>query len=141
MNRRPLRLALAALACLLALSHGAGAETLDGLVAREEGVALGPCRLDPPPTMPGGSVHAVVPARFETPAVWATRSLLLVGVDTAGAVQGVVELTLPRPVFPRDVIGIRCSGDRLTIRVPTGTTSYRWDGRVLRLKSPPQRRP
>ncbi len=130
----------AALACLSAGLGCACAETLGELVAREDGVALGRCDLDPPPGLPGDAVHAVVPARFDTPGIWSTRSLLLVGVD-AGGVRGQRELRLAKAVPPREVIGVVCRGDRVTIRTNAGTWHYRWTGDVLTARrAAPERR-
>ncbi|HEX2555022.1 MAG TPA: hypothetical protein VHL98_15085 [Microvirga sp.] len=123
--------ALALVAGCLAGPGGAGAETLSERVAREEGVAFGPCVLSPKPALPGNAVHAVVPARFENPGIWTTRSLLLVGVDAAGTVQGERELKLAKPIPPREVISVLCRGDRVTIRTTAGTSQHRWTGEAL----------
>ena len=59
---------------LLVITQVARAETLAEL-KREEGIDFGPCELAPRPNMRGTVVHAVIPARFEVPGIWATHSL------------------------------------------------------------------
>jgi hypothetical protein len=84
----------------------------------------------------GTAIHAVIPARFEVPGIWSTRSFLLVGVDDDGTVQSSQELRLAEKVPPREVLGVRCSGNRLEVRLAgqaSGRTLvHRWTGRDLR---------
>ena len=126
-----------AFACLLALAavRTASAETLAALVSREQGVDFGPCVLAPPPDVKGEAVHAVIPARFEHPGIWITRTLLLVGVDGSGTVQGQMELRLAADVPPREVLRVRCSGDRLDVHLSRQASGkvlrHRWTGRRL----------
>src|ERR1044071_7198789 len=90
---------------LLAAATVARAETLDEFVKREEGVAFGACALTPKPALPG-EVHVVIPARFETPGIWVTRTILLVGVDAAKSVAGTLELNVKDDIPPRQVIRV-----------------------------------
>ena len=120
------------------------AETLGELVTREEGVDFGPCALDPRPDVPGGAIHAVIPARFERPGTWVTRTLPLVGIDEGGAVRGQAELRLAAGVPPREVLSVRCAGNRLTIRLsaraPGETFAYVWTGKELKRSRAPGKR-
>lgn len=126
-----------AIALMLGIAASASAstpgqsETLNALVAREAGVPLGRCVLSPAPVL-GGKVHAVIPARFENPAIWTTRTLLLVGVDEDTSVNGQLELALSELVPPRDVVSLRCVGRRLDLRLPHTTLSFEWDGHALK---------
>ena len=117
---------------LAVLGPEARAETLGELVTREEGIDFGPCALDPRPDVPGGTIRAVIPARFERPGIWVTRTLLLVGIDEGGAVRGQAELRLAASVPPREVPSVRCAGNRLTLRLSAGasgeTFAYIWTG-------------
>ncbi len=79
-------------------------------MAREEGVAFGACALTPKPAL-AGTVHAVIPARFDKPGIWVTRTILLAGLDDAKNVQGVLELKIADDVPPREVISVICKGD------------------------------
>ncbi|WP_232629935.1 hypothetical protein [Methylobacterium sp. Leaf118] len=108
---------------------------MDALVARVEGVSLGRCILSPAPLL-AGTVHAVIPARFEDPAIWTTRTLLLVGVDADASVRGQRALALPQPVPPREVVSLRCAGRRLDLRLPRAILSFDWDGDRLRPGTP-----
>lgn len=122
----------------------AGAETLDALVAREEASDAYACTLKPKPRLEGAETYIVVVPWFEDPGVWATRSLLLVGVDRDRTVVAQRELKLAHRVFPRSVTGVACDGRTLRIdsheldRRPDGDVgvstrhSYRWNGRTLR---------
>jgi len=113
----------------------ARAETLADLVSREAGVDFGRCELTPPPSMKGSAIHAVIPARFQVPGIWMTRSLLLVGVDERGTVQDEQELKLVREVPPREVVRVRCSGGRLQVRLSPRasgkTLTHHWTGTQL----------
>ena len=126
-----------AFACFLSLAavRTAYAETLADLVSREEGVEFGPCALAPRPHVKGAAVHAVIPARFANPGIWITRTLLLVGVDGTGTVQDQMELRLMADVPPREVVSVRCSGNRLDIRLSPRASGkvlrHRWTGRRL----------
>ena len=128
------RIAFACFLSLVAL-RTASAETLAELVSREEGVEFGPCALAPRPNVKGADIHAVIPARFATPGIWATRTLLLVGVDGTGTVQDQMELRLMADVPPREVLSVRCSGDRLDIRLSAHASRkvlrHRWTGQRL----------
>lgn len=124
------RAAAVAVLCAL-LPTPALAETLGELVAREQGVALGVCGLVPPEPLAGQAVHAVVPAQFETAGLWTTRTLLLVGVDANGVVQGQTALTLDEPIAPRAVVSLRCGTDRIEVRLPDGTRTYERVGHRL----------
>jgi hypothetical protein len=121
----------AALVAVIASVDAAHAETLADLVKKEEGVDLGLCALTPKPKLAGGTVHAVIPARFATPGIWVTRTLLLVGVDAQKNVQGTLELTLADDVPPREA-GVTCGKDRVTIKTAGKTLTYRWTGSALR---------
>ena len=122
-------LPLVVLLCLAVT--GARAETLDALVKREEGIAFGTCALTPKPALPG-EVHVVIPARFATPGVWVTRTILLVGVDSGKTVEGILDLKVADDVPPRKVISVTCKGNRLTIRHTGKTLTYTFDGKALR---------
>ena len=131
MSRMARSRVLAALVAVFASVGAAHAETLADLVRTEEGVDLGPCVLAPKPKLAGEAVHAVIPARFATPGIWVTRTLLLVGVDAQKNVQGTLELTLADDVPPRGT-NVACAKDRMTIRVGKTTLTYRWTGSALR---------
>lgn len=64
-----------------------------------------------------------------------TRTLLLVATDEAGTVLEERALRMPGEVAPRQAIGIRCRGDRLTIAESVGGGRreyvYRWTGKEL----------
>lgn len=126
---------LAAAVLLTGLAAEARAETLAELVKREEGIELGPCTLAPRPDVAGETIHLVVPARFETPGIWLTRSILFVGVDASGTVAGVAEAKALHDIAPREVISATCSKDRLAIRMSNrmspATLSYVWTGKAL----------
>jgi hypothetical protein len=124
----PWLVALAAVGASLSVAH---AETLADLVKKEEGVDLGICALTPKPKLAGEAVHAVIPARFATPGIWVTRTLLLVGVDAQKIVQGTLELKLTDDVPPREA-GVTCRKDRLSIKMRGKTLTYRWNGTALR---------
>jgi hypothetical protein len=124
-------LMIAGLACFVAAAVARG-ETLAELVKKEEGIEFGPCALAPKPKLAGEAVHAVIPARFETPGIWVTRTLLLVGVDAQANVLGTLELKLADDVPPREVVKVTCAKDRLTIRLPRKNLSYAWTGTALR---------
>jgi hypothetical protein len=115
-------------ASLLQVAH---AETLAELVKKEEGVDFGPCVLSPRPKLAGDAVHAVIPARFDKPGIWVTRTLLLVGVDAQTNVQGTLELKLADDVGPREA-NVTCKNDRVTIRTFGKSLAYRWTGTALR---------
>ena len=116
------------------LPSRANCETLAELVKKEEGVELDVCVLAPKPGLAGKDVYVVVPARFPQPGIWVTRTLLLVGVDEAKNVQGVLELALRDDVPPREVVGVTCIGSALTVRLPRKSLTYTWTGRELRRK-------
>jgi hypothetical protein len=124
-------LLITALACFATVA-AARAETLAELVKKEEGVDFGPCVLGPKPKLAGEAVHAVIPARFDTPGIWVTRTLLLVGVDAQKNVQGTLELKLSDDVPPRQVVSVTCAKDRLTIKLPRKSLPYAWTGTALR---------
>jgi hypothetical protein len=131
---------LLVLACLIlemTMPCVAWAETIAELVSREDGVDLGRCELTPHPHLRGAIVHAVIPARFETPGIFSTRSLLLVGIDGGGTVQQQLELRLGASVPPREVVSIKCSGSRLDVRLSPQasgrTLAHRWTGTQLTL--------
>ena len=128
------RIVLAAALCITSFAPGARAETLTELVRKEEGVELGTCVLAPKPNIAGKNVYAVVPARFPQPGIWVTRTLLLVGVDEAKTVQGLLELALRHDVPPREVVSVSCKGAALTIRLPSKSLAYTWTGKELRRK-------
>jgi hypothetical protein len=92
---------------------------------------FGVCALTPQPKLAGETVHAVIPARFATPGIWVTRTLLLVGVDAQKTVQDVLELKLTDDVPPREA-GVTCGKDRLTIRTAKKKLIYTWTGSALR---------
>lgn len=119
---------------VVAIGLGAGmarAETLDALVKREEGVEFGPCTLTPKPAL-AGDVHLVIPARFATPGIWVTRTILLVGIDGAKTVQGTLELMAAHDIPPRQVISVTCKGGRIAVRLKGKTLTYAFDGKALR---------
>ena len=115
----------------------AWSETIAELVSREDGVDFGRCELTPRPHLRGAVVHAVIPAWFEKPGIWSTRSLLLVGVDDSGTVQQQRKLRLGASVPPREVVSINCSGSRLDVRLSRQasgrTLAHRWTGTQLTL--------
>jgi hypothetical protein len=135
---RPRYVTIVAAICVACSATTARAETLAELVKKEEGVELGVCVLTPRPNVAGKQVYVVVPARFETPGIWLTRSLLFVGVDDAGNVQGVVEAKTLHDVAPREVISVGCDKNRVTVRMTDRmkpkTLSYVWSGKELRRK-------
>lgn len=117
----------------------AEALTLDEFIAKEEGVELGKCVLSPKPQISGVSIYVVIPARFENPNVWATHSVLFVGVDTEKVVQGHLEVKVPDEIYPRDVLAAECKSNNLTISI-SGTKNpkslnYIWDGKALKRPS------
>jgi hypothetical protein len=122
---------VAALLGLLAFGQVAHGETLAELVKKEEGVDFGPCALSPKPKLAGEAMHAVIPARFDKPGIWVTRTLLLVGVDAGKNVQGTLELKLADDVSPRES-NVVCKKDHVTIRAFGKSFSYRWTGTALR---------
>lgn len=133
-----MRLILLPCVLVLALGKPALAETLAQLTKREEGIDFGRCELRPRPELKGTAIHAVIPARFEVPGVWSTRSLLLVGTDDAGVVQDFRELKLASKVPPREVLRVNCSGKRLELRLSRQasgrTLVHRWNGYALRVE-------
>jgi hypothetical protein len=118
----------------------AHATTYEELVAKEEGVDFGECQLTPKPNIAGEKIMIMVPARFEDPAVWVTRSLLLVGINSDNSVQGQLELKMKEPVPPKEVISLECKGSLVTISVPgkasPKATSYQWTGAQLEASKP-----
>ena len=108
------------------------AKTLSELVKKEEGVEFDRCMLTPRPNVTGKDIHVVIPARFPDPAVWATRTLLFVGVDEARNVQGMLEVRTPDDVPPREVISVVCEKNEMTITIEFKTLFYIWDGKELR---------
>jgi hypothetical protein len=114
----------------------AGAETLSELVKKEEGVEFGVCNLTPRPKVDGKDVYVVVPARFDNPGIWVTRTLLFVGVDDAKNVAGIAEAKTLHDVAPREVISVVCNKSavtvRMTDRMKPKTLTYAWDGKQLR---------
>jgi hypothetical protein len=130
------------LASILVTLHPftAHATTYEELVAKEEGVDFGECQLTPKPNLAGEKVMLMVPARFEDPAVWVTRSLLLVGINSDNSVQGQLELKMKEPVPPREVISIECKGSLVTISVSGKASpkviSYQWTGAQLEASKP-----
>jgi hypothetical protein len=131
-------LTIAPVICIAFSVNAARSETLAELVKKEEGVELGVCALTPRPNVAGKQVYVVVPARFATPGIWITRSLLFVGVDEAGNVQGIVEAKTLHDVAPREVISVACNKNRVTVRMTDRmkpkTLSYVWNGKELRSK-------
>ena len=129
---------------LAVLAPEARAETLGELVTREEDVDFGPCALDPRPDVPGGAIHAVIPARFKRSGIWVTRTLLLVGIDEGGAVTGQAERKLAADAPPREVPSVRCAGNRLTIRLRAPAfgemLAYVWTGKELKRSRAPGKR-
>lgn len=138
----PCRGATLSLALVIAVSASAPvpgrAETLKALVERESGLWLERCTLFPAPAIEG-TVHAVIPARFENAAVWTTRTLILVGVGEDMSIKGQMDLTLSKPVPPREVVGLHCDGRRFVLRLLDETFIYDWDGHSLKpaADSPP----
>jgi len=130
-------LVLASLVLGMTMPCVAWSETIAELVSREDGVDLGRCELTPSPHLRGAVVHAVIPAWFEKPGIWSTRSLLLVGVDDSGTVQQQRKLRLGASVPPREVVSINCSGSRLDVRLSRQasgrTLAHRWTGTQLTL--------
>jgi len=122
--------------CAGLIVSGAGAETLSELVKKEEGVELGVCDLTPRPKVDGKDVYVVVPARFDNPGIWVTRTLLFVGVDDAKNVAGIAEAKALHDVAPREVISVTCNKStvtvRMTDRMKPKTLTYAWDGKGLR---------
>jgi len=110
----------------------ARAETLSELVKKEEGVEFDGCALTPRPNVTGKDIYVVIPARFPNPAVWATRTILFVGVDEARNVQGMVEVKAPDDVPPREVISVVCDKNAMTITIEFKTLFYTWDGKELK---------
>lgn len=114
------------------------ATTLEELVEKEEGLDLGKCLLSPKPQIAGESISLIIPARFENPHVWATHSILLVGLDKKNVVQGEMELKVPQEIYPKDVISADCKSSRLLVKVAGGkngkpqTYTYDWDGKTLK---------
>jgi hypothetical protein len=131
--RQKLLLAAAVIGAGLSLSD-ARAETLSDLVKKEEGVEFDRCTLTPRPNVTGKDIYVVIPARFPDPAVWATRTLLFVGVDEAKNVQGMLEVRTPDDVPPREVISVVCEKSEMTITIEFKTLFYIWDGKELRRK-------
>jgi hypothetical protein len=129
--RQKLLLAAAVIGAGLSFSD-ARAETLSELVKKEEGVEFDGCTLTPRPNVTGKDIHVVIPARFPDPAVWATRTLLFVGVDEAKNVQGMLEVRTPDDVPPREVISVVCEKNEMTITIEFKTLFYIWDGKELR---------
>lgn len=142
MNTGKLSLKAGLLASMLVTLHPftAHATTYEELVAQEEGVDFGECQLTPKPNIAGEKVMLMVPARFEDPAFWVTRSLLLVGINSDKSVQGQLELKMTQPVSPREVISVECKGSRVTISVPGKASpkvlSYQWTGTQLEASKP-----
>jgi len=130
------------LASMLVTFHPltAHATAYEELVAREEGVDFGECQLTPRPSIAGEKIMLMIPARFEDPAFWVTRSLLLVGVNADKSVQGQLELKMTKPVSPREVISVECKGSLVTISVPGKASakviSYQWTGTQLEASKP-----
>lgn len=127
----------AAVAISAAMSTSvARSETLDELVKKEEGIELGLCNLTPRPDVKGKDVYVVVPARFPSPGIWVTRSILFVGVDDGKNVAGVVEAKTLHDTSPREVISVTCKNNAITIkmsnRMRPATLSYVWDGKGLK---------
>jgi hypothetical protein len=115
-------------------SSQARAESFIELVAKEEGVAFGPCVLTPRPKLAGKEIHVVIPSRFAQPGIWTTRTILFVAIDEAENIQGMVEAKALDDVPPREVVSVVCNKNALTIRLPKKTLSYLWDGDKLRRK-------
>jgi hypothetical protein len=88
--------------------------------------------LTPRPNVTGKDIYVVIPARFPNPAVWATRTILFVGVDEAKNVQGILEVKAPDDVPPREVISVVCNKNEMTITIEFKTLSYIWDGKELK---------
>jgi hypothetical protein len=126
--------ALATAASLFASPAAAG--TLEELVKEEEGIELGVCNLTPRPNVAGKEIHVVIPARFPSPGIWITRSVLFVGVDESKTVMGVAEAKALHDLSPREVISVSCNRNRITIRqsnrMAPATVSYVWTGKELK---------
>jgi hypothetical protein len=124
--------------CGALIASEARSETLAELVKKEEGVELGVCNLTPRPKVDGKDVYVVVPARFDNPGIWVTRTLLFVGVDDAKNVAGIAEAKALHDVAPREVISVVCNKStvtvRMTDRMKPKTLTYAWDGKQLRKK-------
>ena len=122
--------------CAGLIASEARSETLAELVKKEEGVEFGVCNLTPRPNVAGKDVYVVVPARFDNPGIWVTRTLLLVGVDDAKNVAGIAEAKTLHDVAPREVISVVCNKStvtvRMTDRMKPKTLTYAWDGKQLR---------
>ena len=125
---------IAVAVCSVVASPVARAESFIELVAKEEGVAFGPCVLTPRPNLAGKEIHVVIPSRFAQPGVWTTRTILFVAIDEAENIQGMVEAKTLDDVPPREVVSVVCNNSVLTIRLPRKTLSYLWDGSRLRRK-------
>ena len=129
--------AVVAICSGLIVSEGRS-ETLAELVKKEEGVEFGICNLTPRPKVDGKDVYVVVPARFDNPGIWVTRTLLFVGVDDAKNVAGIGEAKTLHDVAPREVISITCNKATLTVRMTDRmkprTLTYAWNGKLLRKK-------
>jgi hypothetical protein len=134
MRSRCTVVAVLVFACLFA--PDAHAETLADLVKTEEGVEFGVCDLTPRPSVAGKEIYVVVPARFDSPGIWVTRSLLFVGVDERKNVVAVAEAKTLHDISPREVISVSCSKNRIHIRMSNrmspSTLSYVWNGRELK---------
>ena len=129
--RQKLLLAATVIGVGLCISN-ARAETLSELVKKEEGVEFDGCDLTPRPNVAGKDIYVVIPARFADPAVWATRSILFVGVDEAKNIQGMLEVKAPDDVPPREVISVICEKNEMTITISFKTLFYIWDGKELK---------
>jgi hypothetical protein len=121
-------------ACLVA--QEARTETLAELVKKEEGIEFGVCNLLPRPTTTGKEIYLVVPARFPSPGIWVTRSILLVGVDEGRNVVAMTEVKTLDDVPPREVVSVSCNKNAITIRMSNrmkpSTLSYVWNGNELK---------
>jgi hypothetical protein len=125
--------------CAALFASAARSETLADLVKKEEGVEFGVCNLTPRPNVGGKEVYVVVPARFPSPGIWLTRTLLFVGVDEGKNVSGVAEAKTLDDVGPREVISVTCNKNTVTVkmsnRMSPATLSYMWNGKDLSRKS------
>ena len=121
-------------ACLIA--QAARAETLAELIKKEEGVEFGVCNLVPRPNTISKDIYLIVPARFPSPGIWVTRSILLVGVDEGRNVVAMTELKTLDDVPPREVVSVSCNKNAITIRMSNrmspSTLSYVWNGKELK---------
>ena len=121
-------------ACLVA--QDARTETLAELVKKEEGIEFGVCNLQPRPNTAGKEIYLVVPARFPSPGIWVTRSILLVGVDEGRNVVAMTEVKTLDDVPPREVVSVSCNRNVITIRMSSrmspSTRSYVWNGNELK---------